>query len=400
MIGPLEDKIKRDIWKEMGIIGSLEPKPKFIPYKKIPMQKVSHINDISKRRRISREITKVIRDNENKGNKNISRIGAFIYTSLFGGEVLLKDAHYKNSFSLKYDKQNFQPDVIRFNDVVYGDVYPEIKGASGMNLGSFCSKRQVEQYTCQILTDWVRDKNSFSEYVFFKYGHWRTSGINKIRQHNKMLKAVCNGLRNFLIIPFNLALFLFRDSNVKNFNQETSKAGGFNPSFNILGSVKTNLEKGLPGLVKLIEDYQSGPIKNPEVVDDLFLNQLGFNQTESPPLLGEYRRENNSIEPFVISKYSLDKKGYKAFRSHFVSDHKRILEILGLENILQMVLEGKERDYMESLRISAGEEGISFEEALEKYGPFKLEEKLDRGLACVLNEGRVDKSKSGDGVPF
>ena len=213
---------------------------------------------------------------------------------------------------------SFRPDVMKKDK--YGHHATEVKTTSVKRSQPLCGREQAAHFFLY-LNEKIKigeERPSF-DYAFFSYGDYHNSDLGKENREG-LLRKLSGNTNSLVVVPSNLALFLFLTSSIRDYNHKSSEAGNrvpcpkyFTPKKTVLNLLADNAE----GVDKMVRRSRS------HLRYELSLDKLKMERFESPTVVvnGKY-----SMEPFMITKYSFHPKDEEVWLKHFYKNYSSILE--------------------------------------------------------------------------
>lgn len=244
-----------------------------------------------------------------------------LYRALFDGEILRNEIGGISLREMAGEKL-FCPDLERVGD--NGTVYTEVKSISVKNSSPHCSLKQVENYFGAFMDRVASgEEGPGVEYAFFRYA---TTYVNKVkgkrrakgrplhlRTNDEHFEKLCGETRDLLVVPLNLAFFIFLNSPTERMDQTSSD--GSNDEQKVLrpiGGFLTDLREGqlekLRGRKYRESEFGLYADEASKAERYLMLDGLEYqtmiSEHVSARLFGKHELEQK-VEPFRIYAYSM-----------------------------------------------------------------------------------------------
>lgn len=180
------------------------------------------------------------RDKQTVTKKNTSLFHSHLYNFFFQGEVVLDQRPVEMIRLPSGEFLKFMPDIIRREDLL-GEQAIETKSVSHRLAQPTCKLDQVEGYAYRILHRMESgDASPNINYLFVRYGvrenlHLQKNGVDVA------VRKLAATTRDMVVVPFNLALFLFMNSRVATLNQTSSVGGSPESKYYFVGGQVVNL---------------------------------------------------------------------------------------------------------------------------------------------------------------
>ncbi len=304
-------------------------------------------------------------------SSNISFLYAHLYTWLMGGKV---SKRYKLEFEEleNGNRRNYHPDVLdrgrnRSWDIEVKTFCNSVKGECLVGVP------QLENYLHQLLkrtdVDPAQEEKSIGfNFAVFRYaspfiekrlrGKFYTSGRQKTRKEFKnppigtmsrseLINFALGNVRDLIILPSNLMIYLASLSTRRTYNQENSNSSTVDSQdyFAIRSgdiSCLHNPNKGLRHLVQqytgFMDDFHLEGLVDAE---SLHLDDLVMEQRLSPVVRVN---EEYSAGPIKVTRYKFGDRGaYRSWILDFRKRHEKILGLGGL-NIRDLCVEERETE--------------------------------------------------------
>lgn len=259
--------------------------------------------------------------------KNISHFYGEIYAALTGGKAW---PLYKTEIDriAKGIERNLHPDIVKRTK--NGIWYTEVKASSHRSARFHCGIRQAENYFYKILERMEKgDKSPRCDYAFFRYGVRDDVSFGSM-PNEELETMLCDRTKFLLIMPSNLAMFLFLGSPQYEQNQETSgNSVEMQMYFNPRGGMVNSLFRGREGLEALTGRNSVIFVKDWLEGSDFAIENLKTIKTESPKM----KVNGKELRQFGIMQYYLPNGEYKAWLEHFKAHHERILGAIGIRDL-------------------------------------------------------------------
>lgn len=270
--------------------------------------------------------------------RNISTFYSNVYCTLFGGRIIARKSRYD---VIKEDKKvKISPDINKLKD--NGEIETEIKAVSTRWNQHTCGVDQLRNYCFNLLKEINSGKEYEFEYAFFRYGHWTATKLYRLNK-SQLVKKLSEETRFLNIFPLNLTLLVLFDSKEHEANHKTSKGPDKELYKYPKGKLMTDLNTDPKNLEKVIENQRLSGISLgfskesfiDEIIGDLFLDKINFHGEYSPPIKVEYYGKEHLIKPFPVARYYLTEDDSQRWKEHFLTNHKRILDNLNIEDLFE-----------------------------------------------------------------
>jgi len=339
---------------------------------------------------------------------NTSNFFVRLWHHLYGGEFVA------NRRSDVYDhlegrRRGFSPDIRKKTSL--GTIVEEVKASSRRGTMFHCSEHQVGNYADFLLRSVVGgDELPEVNYVFIKYGERKDSN----RLYKLTLPALSErmaGMRKeVIVIPLNLLFFISLFSKHETRKQISSGSSWnsqdyFYPSGTLLSFLSqeenavqslTEVYNSYKGVFRYIRsrneirrsrfmDYleEGEGLKRLDPFEELFLEGLKVERTESRKTSAFYLGKTYEIEPFPVTKYFLPQELHREWLAYFSQNHKRILSSLGFEDIFAERLNAERR-----------------KQELKRLGELYLEAEKEDSNRNREYLRREEESRLEDDIPF
>ncbi|MEK6818932.1 MAG: hypothetical protein AABY10_03270 [Nanoarchaeota archaeon] len=266
---------------------------------------------------------------------NTSHLYSHVYKSIFGGRVAQLDNGY-TTVSMPWDETRyFRPDIVK--DTKNGKKYTEIKAVSTRTSQPHCSIPQFEDYAFFLLYGLaIGDSSPSVDYALFRYGDRNLTGQHSL-SNDSLASKLANETRDLVVLPSNLAMFLFLNMRQKIYNQSSSASTINQRAYWDVRSSDLNLlhnHSPLDAIEKIMAHSlnmtQTTRRNKNAMIDNLFLDRLSVERKKSPEIsLGRKQR----LKTFPITRYKLSARDQKEWNDHFLREHERILGSLGVRDL-------------------------------------------------------------------
>ncbi len=266
---------------------------------------------------------------------------------LGGGQVVIRFPWPDPSRPDYLDERELRPDVVHLRKTGRG--FTEEKAASGHNLQYPCPIRQFETYAFALAFRRSRgDQIPWVDYVFVRYGNRNTNGQHT-HENGSLVKMIAKAEKEMVVVPFNLAAFLFMISPEKLHNQQSH--GYQERGYWIVrqGLLRTFMEyepekacetavenaraimarrskRGLlwqcdwEGPLNKRLDYLGKPRNLRKVIRDLSLEGLARKDEMSPAMV---THAGDPISPFPVVSFRIPPREYQIWLNSLMDDQAR-----------------------------------------------------------------------------
>ncbi len=227
--------------------------------------------------------------------ENTSYLSAYLFQALFGGEsAIARDR------SVDF---GFRPDHIL--DTPLGEIATEIKAVSIKKGSPFCGAAQFGSYSQRLLERYEEGHpHPVFQYAFLRYGPGHENAKFYKHTETELPGVFAESVRNLLVVPQNLAMFLFYHGADDVMDQRNHR-----------GNTRTYFFP-LGGHIQLLHDHAHEPqnafekirsrsrFSDSELASNLLLEDLLVDQYTSPSDIYIFAgRKTSRVKPFTVTHY-------------------------------------------------------------------------------------------------